>query len=71
MLRTGLRNGELRGLRFSDIDDKNSLIHVRRTLKYFDGRGYFEDTPKTSSSIRDIPITPAVSEILKSHAGGE
>lgn len=66
MLRTGLRNGELRGLRFSDIDDKNSLIHVRRTLKYFDGRGYFEDTPKTNSSIRDIPITPAVSEILKS-----
>lgn len=45
---------------------KNSLIHVRRTLKYFDGRGYFEDAPKTYSSIRDIPITPAVSEILKS-----
>ena len=61
-----LRNGELRGLRFSDIDYEKNLIHIRRTLKYFDGRGYFEDTPKTNSSIRDIPLTPAVSEILKS-----
>ncbi|MBE6893608.1 MAG: site-specific integrase [Ruminococcaceae bacterium] len=66
MLRTGLRNGELRGLCFSDIDYEKGLIHVRRTLKYFDGRGYFEDTPKTNSSIRDIPMTPAVLEIIKS-----
>ena len=32
MLRTGLRNGELRGLKFSDIDFKNRIIHVRRTF---------------------------------------
>ena len=57
LLRTGLRNGELRALHFSDIDYSLGMIHIRRTLKYYDGRGYFEDTPKTRSSIRDIPLT--------------
>ncbi len=57
MLRTGLRNGEIRGLKYSDIDLKKNVLHVRRTLKYLDGRGYFEDVPKTRSSLRDIPLT--------------
>ena len=57
LLRTGLRNGELRALRHSDIDYALGLIHIRRTLKYYDGRGYFEDTPKTRSSVREIPLT--------------
>ena len=57
LLRTGLRNGELRALRHSDIDYELGLIHIRRTLKYYDGRGYFEDTPKTRSSVREIPLT--------------
>lgn len=64
MLRTGLRNGELRGLRFSDVDFDENVIHIRRTLKYIDGRGYFEDSPKTLSSIRDIPLTKEITEML-------
>ena len=64
LLRTGLRNGELRGLKYSDIDLKNKVLHVRRTLKYIDGRGYFEDTPKTLSSVRDIPLTDDIIEML-------
>lgn len=34
MLRTGMRTGEIRGLKYTDIDKKNRVIHVRRTLKY-------------------------------------
>lgn len=66
LLRTGLRNGELRGLKYSDIDLKNKVLHIRRTLKYIDGRGYFEDTPKTLSSVRDIPLTDDIIEMLLS-----
>lgn len=47
MLRTGMRKGEMQGLKYSDIDKKQNVIHVRRTLKYIEGKGYFEDTPKT------------------------
>ena len=71
MLRTGLRNGELRGLKFSDIDFKNRIIHVRRTIKYLDGKGFFEDSPKTISSFRDIPITDEVFLLLQNQFSEE
>ncbi len=64
LLRTGLRNGELRGLKYSDIDKKQGVIHVQRTLKYIEGKGYFEDTPKTRTSKRDIPLTDDIMQLL-------
>ncbi len=48
--------GELRGLMWSDIDFKNKVIHVQRTMKYFHGKGTTLDSPKTESSNRDIPM---------------
>lgn len=85
MLRTGMRNGEMRGLIYSkDVDKKEGVIHVQRTLKYekepdyaipegnkvethFAGNGkarFFVDTPKTSTSLRDIPLTPDLEKLL-------
>ncbi len=57
MLRTGIRIGEATGLKISDIDKKARVIHIRRTLKYYGKDGFFEDTPKTKASLRDIPLT--------------
>ena len=65
MLRTGLRSGEVRGLKYRDIDKKKNVIHVRRTLKYLEHRGYFEDTPKTNTSKRDIPLTKDILALLE------
>ena len=65
MLRTGMRRGEMQGLKFSDIDRKQNVIHVRRTLKYIEGQGYMEDTPKTRTSTRDIPLTAATVQLLE------
>lgn len=64
MLRTGMRNGEMRGLKYTDIDKKNKVIHVCRTLKYIEGQGYIEDTPKTRTSKRDIPLTATTIQLL-------
>ena len=64
MLRTGMRNGEMRGLKYTDIDKKKNVIHVQRTLKYIEGKGYIEDTPKTRTSTRDIPLTAAILQLL-------
>lgn len=66
MLRTGMRNGEIRGLKYTDIDKKQNVIHVQRTLKYIEGMGHFEDTPKTRTSKRDIPLTKDILELLES-----
>lgn len=60
MLRTGMRKGEMQGLKYSDVDKKENVIHVQRTLKYIEGHGYIEDTPKTRTSARDIPLTAAI-----------
>lgn len=65
MLRTGMRNGEMRGLKYTDIDKKKNVIRVQRTLKYIEGEGYFEDTPKTRTSKRDIPLTAATLQLLE------
>ena len=65
MLRTGMRSGEIRGLKYIDIDKKNGVLHVQRTLKYIEGVGYLEDTPKTRTSKRDIPLTAALQELLE------
>ncbi len=60
-LQTGMRGGELSGLKFSDIDFKNNLIHVNRTLLQTGDT----DTPKTKTSLRTIPATDAAMEILR------
>lgn len=48
---TGMRTGELIGLKWKDIDFKKREISISRTI----GRG-IEGTPKTMSSYRTIPI---------------
>lgn len=65
MLRTGMRSGEMRGLKYTDIDKRKKVIHVQRTLKYLERRGFFEDTPKTRTSRRDIPLTKDILALLE------
>jgi len=57
---TGMRTGEMIGLKWSDIDFKNKTIMIQRTI----GRG-IEGRPKTQSSIRTIPILNALIEPLR------
>lgn len=68
-LATGMRNGELRALRWEDLDFENKIIHVRKTLIYIPKRKekYKLDLPKTSSSVRDIPMLDNISKLLKEH----
>lgn len=64
-IRTGLRSGEIRGLKLSDVDKAANLLHIQRTLKYATGRGFFEDIPKTTTSKRDIPLTKDMITIIE------
>lgn len=66
-LNTGMRLGELRALKWENVDFENDVIHVRQTMNYFPGKGTMLDTPKTESSVRDIPMLDEVSQILKQH----
>ena len=59
-LSTALRVGELTGLRWSDVDWKQNVIHIRRQLIYKnlgDGCKFHIQPLKTDAGRRDIPMT--------------
>lgn len=56
-LNTGLRCGECGALRYSDVDLKNNILHVRRTVTRAEtGEFMIGSTVKTETGARDIPL---------------
>lgn len=65
MLGTGMRVGEVTGLRWKDIDLEKGIISVNHTLVYYQhGNGcyYSVNTPKTKAGVREIPMTEKVKQ---------
>lgn len=67
MLWTGMRVGEVCGLRWCDIDLDKGLINVDHTLVYYsrgkaEGNIFAINTPKTEAGTRVIPMLPKVKE---------
>lgn len=66
LLQTGLRTGEMIGLRWADVDFKKRVLHIRRTMEFRQSTGeWITGEPKTKNSIRDIPLTQEAVNILK------
>lgn len=65
LLKTGLRISELCGLTKQDIDLKNGIIHVNHQLLYSKGTGYYIETPKTKSGVRDVPMSEEVKQAFE------
>ena len=62
----GLRIGEVLALKREDIDFKENVIHIKRTLKRAEkGRFYLGNTTKTPAGVRDIPIPKKISKYVK------
>jgi integrase len=73
-LATGMRRGELMGLKWQDIDFSTNTLQIRRTLSRVPskliaekGRGYEEAEPKTKKSRRSVVIAPFAVDALKQH----
>ncbi|WP_339212472.1 tyrosine-type recombinase/integrase [Solibacillus sp. FSL W8-0372] len=64
---TGLRRGEILGLKWSDVDFINKTIHVQRSLAYIPKKGYILTSTKTRKSNRIIPISDMVVKALVNH----
>lgn len=60
---TGMRKGEILGLRWSDIDFVNNRLFVRRTLQWSKGRAIFVDC-KTPQSRRTVALPRTVTQRL-------
>lgn len=62
---TGMRQGELRGLRWSDYDEKNGVLHIRRTASIDKDGNPTMNTPKSNSGLRDLPLNDDIKRIIK------
>lgn len=70
MLGTGMRVGELTGLRWCDIDFEHGFINVNHTLVFYNhgdnnGCSFSVNTPKTKAGYRTIPLLPAIKKALE------
>lgn len=73
-LHTGIRSGELCGLRWGDFSFNNKMVHIRRTVERISDLDptHKEKTkivisePKTEASRREIPLPRALCSYLKS-----
>ena len=66
VLQTGLRTGELIGLKWSDIDFENRTMKIERTMEYRYKVGEWRvGPPKSKSGYRTIPLTDEAIHILE------
>jgi integrase len=65
-LGTGLRRGEVLGLRWSDIDLARGILIVQQSLEQTRAGLAFK-TPKTRKSRRTIALSPTLVEVLQAH----
>lgn len=66
LLQTGLRTGELVGLKWTDIDFVNRTMTINRSMEYRHSAGEWRvGEPKSKSGYRTIPLTDEAIEILK------
>lgn len=56
-LLSGLRRGELAGLRWQDVNFNEQTITIRQTSNYLPGKGVYVDTPKTTTSNRPLKLS--------------
>lgn len=62
---TGMRPSEALGVRWSDIDFENGVLHLLRTVDTVEHNQVVIDKPKTKKSIRDIDLDDETIQILR------
>lgn len=66
-LMTGMRQGELLGLKWADLDWQAGALHVRRQATRTKANGIGFSDPKTSKARRTIPLPVSVVDELRRH----
>lgn len=65
---TYLRPGELRALRWADVDLDHALVRVTKAWSYLDRS---VKSPKTRGGVRDVPIAKPLLPLLRRPAGAD
>ena len=62
---TGMRLGELLGLRWCDVGFKKKEVHIRQSLQYSTSTGVVFEPPKSKAGVRKISIPEKVIKSLE------
>lgn len=66
LLCTGMRSGEAAALTWSDLDYKQNVIHVTKTVTYDEDGMIGIGNPKSEAGKRDIPFNDTIKGVLSS-----
>lgn len=66
-LNTGMRRGEILGLRWKDLNLEEGQLTVNQGLVRVSGKGLIFQEPKTELSNRTISLSPMVVKVLREH----
>jgi integrase len=66
-LMTGMRRGEILGLRWEDVNLARGVLAVRRTLSRGTGSTWEVGVPKTAKGRRSVALPPSVVDALRRH----
>ncbi len=64
-LTTGMRRGEICGLRWTDFDKRTGMLRIRRSVTSRKGGGVQVGETKTETGFRSILLPPSTAELLK------
>ncbi|MBV1770106.1 MAG: site-specific integrase [Candidatus Desulforudis sp.] len=64
---TGMRQGEILGLSWPNVDLDKGVIRVRQQLQWLPKVGFAFSEPKTKKGLRTIPLTATAVTALKKH----
>lgn len=66
-LLTGMRQEEILGLKWEDVDLEGGVLAVRRTLQWARGGRIVWGEPKSETSRRTLPLPPSLVQALRHH----
>ncbi|MGE0134649.1 MAG: tyrosine-type recombinase/integrase [Dehalococcoidia bacterium] len=70
-LETGMRLGEVLGLKWSDVSFEPAYVQVQRSLGYLPKRGRYFKEPKTPKARRRIALSAATTAMLRERRKGQ
>jgi integrase len=68
LLGTGMRRGEVLGLRWEDVDWDRGTLRVAQSVLPYKGIGYIQE-PKSPGAWRTVPVDPVIMTALREHKG--
>ena len=66
-IHTGMRQGELFGLKWTDLLWQSKVLHVKRQIRRVPGQGWQFLEPKTSAGRRTIALGDGILQVMQQH----